>query len=149
MEASSEEIKGMTKLQAQLQQAHQVMWALHWNMKGKRFLSDHPWLDEPLEEIDEMVDWVAERIIQLGGFPLTAYEDVVRLSKTRSVISQDYSVDSAMTGILQVLKATDEVMLNTRKGLDAIDTPTGSKLDDYLGTLEKYIWMVESELREV
>ena len=45
MEASSEEIKGMIKLQAQLQQAHQVMWALHWNMKGKRFLSDHPWLD--------------------------------------------------------------------------------------------------------
>ena len=95
-----------------------------------------------------MVDWVAERIIQLGGLPLTAYEDVIRLSKTKSIISQGYSVDSAMTGVLKVLNATDEVMLNTRKGLDEIDTPTGSQLDSYLGTLEKYIWMVESELRE-
>jgi starvation-inducible DNA-binding protein len=148
MKASNEEIKGMIKLQAQLQQAHQVIWALHWNMKGERFLSDHPWLDDPLEEVDEMVDWVAERIVQLGGLPLTSYEDIVRLSVTRSAVSQDYSVDSAMSGVLQALNDTDDVMLNTRKNLDEADTPTGSKLDDYLGTLEKYIWMVGSEIKE-
>ena len=148
MKASNEEIKVMVKLQAQLQQAHQVMWALHWNMKGERFLSDHPWLDDPLEEVDEMVDWVAERIVQLGGLPLTSYEDIVRLSITRSAVPQVYSVDSAMSGVLQALNDTDDVMLNTRKNLDEVDTPTGSKLDDYLGTLEKYIWMVGSEIKE-
>jgi starvation-inducible DNA-binding protein len=113
MKASSNEIKGLKQLQAELQQAHQIIWGLHWSMFGKGFLANHPFLDDPLEEIDEMVDWVAERIVQLGDIPIDSYEEVLKLA--------------------------------TRKGLDSVDTATSSQIDAYIGTVEKYLWMISAE----
>jgi len=56
--------------QANLQQAHETAWAIHWLMRGSRFLTDHPLIDGMLEELFEETDWIAERIIQVGGMPL-------------------------------------------------------------------------------
>src|SRR5712692_10278199 len=47
-------------LQAQCKQAH-------WNVKGPTFIALHKLFDEINEDVEEYVDLIAERIVQLGG----------------------------------------------------------------------------------
>lgn len=145
MKASSNEIQGLKQLQAELQQAHQIIWGLHWSMFGKGFLANHPFLDDPLEEIDEMVDWVAERIVQLGDIPIDSYEEVLKLATSKSIESRPYSMNNAISGIKVVLSELDKALYDARKGLDSVDTATSSQIDAYIGTVEKYLWMISAE----
>src|SRR5688500_20035945 len=39
----------------------------HWNVKGLQFISLHKLFDEINEDVEEYVDLIAERIVQLGG----------------------------------------------------------------------------------
>ncbi|QNO01198.1 DNA binding protein [Lactobacillus phage Lbab1] len=145
MKASSNEIKGLKQLQAELQQAHQIIWGLHWSMFGKGFLANHPFLDDPLEEIDEMVDWVAERIVQLGDIPIDSYEEVLKLATSKSIESRPYAMSNAISGIKVVLAELDKALYDAREKLDSRDTATSSQIDSYIGTIEKYLWMISSE----
>src|SRR3974390_3269101 len=47
-------------LQTQCKQAH-------WNVKGPNFIALHKLFDEVNEDVEEYVDLVAERAVQLGG----------------------------------------------------------------------------------
>ena len=47
-------------LQMQLKQAH-------WNVKGPNFIALHKLFDEVYAAVEEYVDLIAERIVQLGG----------------------------------------------------------------------------------
>src|SRR6476619_3798249 len=47
-------------LQLQLKQAH-------WNVKGPNFIALHELFDEVAEDVEDYVDTIAERIVQLGG----------------------------------------------------------------------------------
>src|SRR5437773_1681518 len=40
----------------------------HWNVKGPNFIALHELFDKVSEEMEEYVDLLAERIVQLGGF---------------------------------------------------------------------------------
>src|SRR6478735_3729966 len=47
-------------LQTQCKQAH-------WNVKGPQFIALHKLFDEVNEEVEDYIDLIAERIVQLGG----------------------------------------------------------------------------------
>src|SRR5882724_11655828 len=47
-------------LQTQCKQAH-------WNVKGPSFIALHKLFDEINEDVEEYVDLIAERVVQLGG----------------------------------------------------------------------------------
>ena len=47
-------------LQMQVKQAH-------WNVKGPHFIGLHELFDKIAEEVEDYVDLIAERIVQLGG----------------------------------------------------------------------------------
>jgi starvation-inducible DNA-binding protein len=64
-------------LQLQMKQAH-------WNVKGPSFIGLHKLFDEIDEAIEEYVDMIAERIVQLGGIA----EGTVRISAVRSRLTE-------------------------------------------------------------
>ena len=39
----------------------------HWNVKGPNFIALHKLFDDIVEDVDEYVDVLAERVVQLGG----------------------------------------------------------------------------------
>src|SRR5712692_4205830 len=47
-------------LQTQAKQAH-------WNVKGPNFIALHKLFDEVNEDVEEYIDLIAERVVQLGG----------------------------------------------------------------------------------
>src|SRR5215831_5918671 len=64
-------------LQLQLKQAH-------WNVKGPHFIGLHELFDKIFEEIQEYVDLIAERLVQLGGIA----EGTVRVASSRSRLDE-------------------------------------------------------------
>src|SRR5580698_10504316 len=60
-------------LQMQMKQAH-------WNVKGPSFIGLHELFDKVDESVENYVDMIAERIVQLGGIA----EGTVRIAASRS-----------------------------------------------------------------
>ena len=71
-------------LQSQCKQAH-------WNVKGDTFIALHELFDKINEDVEDYVDLIAERSVQLGG---TA-EGTVRMVAKRSLLSE-YAPPSAI-----------------------------------------------------
>src|SRR5213080_1867776 len=70
-------------LQTQCKQAH-------WNVKGPTFIALHKLFDEVNEAVEEYVDLLAERVVQLGGIA----EGTVRVAGERSRL-EEYPLDIA------------------------------------------------------
>src|SRR6201747_1134232 len=68
-------------LQTQTKQAH-------WNVKGPNFIALHKLFDEINESVEDYVDEIAERVVQLGGIA----EGTARMAANRSSLPE-YVVD--------------------------------------------------------
>src|ERR1700686_5411360 len=64
-------------LQSQVKQAH-------WNVKGPNFIALHELFDKINEEVEDYVDDIAERAVQLGGVA----EGTARMAAKRSSLSE-------------------------------------------------------------
>ena len=64
----------------------------HWNLKGPRFIMIHEMLDGFRTDLDEHVDTIAERAVQLGGTALGTSQTVVRTSTLDPYPTNIYSV---------------------------------------------------------
>lgn len=147
---SNEYINMLQVTQANLQQAHETAWAIHWLMRGSRFLTDHPLIDGMLEELFEETDWIAERIIQVGGMPLTSLNQVIQnttINDVPSVYNDD--TNDSVKQLVDIFEALDDTYNNLHSGAsDAGDVVTTSQVEQYLGYVEKTIWMLNSELNK-
>jgi len=70
-------------LQTQMKQAH-------WNVKGPNFIGLHELFDDIDEAVEEYVDLIAERIVQLGGIA----QGTARVAASRSHLDE-YPLDIA------------------------------------------------------
>src|SRR5215510_14548141 len=64
-------------LQTQCKQAH-------WNVKGPNFIALHELFDKINEDVEDYVDMVAERAVQLGGIA----EGTARMAVKRSSLAE-------------------------------------------------------------
>src|SRR5262252_9270677 len=60
-------------LQTQMKQAH-------WNVKGPSFIALHELFDKVNEDVEDYVDLIAERVVQLGGIALGTARSIVSRS---------------------------------------------------------------------
>lgn len=147
---NNEYINTLQATQANLQQAHETAWAIHWLMRGSRFLTDHPLIDDMLEELFEETDWIAERIIQVGGMPLTSLNQVIQnttINDVPSVYNDD--TNDSIKQLVEIFESLDETYnaLHTSASENK-DVVTTSQVEQYLGYVEKTIWMLNAELNK-
>src|SRR6058998_1707902 len=74
----NERLADAIDLQTQAKQAH-------WNVKGPQFIALHKLFDEVHDAVEEYVDLLAERVVQLGGIA----EGTVRMVAERTELT-DY-----------------------------------------------------------
>jgi starvation-inducible DNA-binding protein len=116
----------------------------HWNVKGAQFIALHKLFDEIAEDVDEYVDLIAERAVQLGGVA----DGTARQVAERSSLDE-YSATGG--GREHVHAVADVLATFARLAREAIEIAAGAKDQDTSdifteisrGT-DKWLWMVEA-----
>ena len=127
-------------LQTQTKQAH-------WNVKGPHFIALHELFDKVNADVEDYVDLVAERAVQLGG----AVEGTVRSVAKRSTLAEYPlktgtgrqhvdALSSALAAFAKVIRSAIEE--SDRSG----DEGTNDIFIEISRGVDKWLWMVEAHL---
>ena len=120
----------------------------HWNVTGKSFAELHKFLEGQYEEMQEIIDGVAERTRKVGGNALGSLKEF--LQKTRLKESPGGKHDAI--SMLKNLLADHEAMIRElRKDLELCDKKyhdmgTTDFLTGLMEQHEKMAWMLRSYL---
>jgi starvation-inducible DNA-binding protein len=128
-------------LQTQTKQAH-------WNVKGPNFIALHELFDKLNEDVEDYVDEIAERAVQLGGVA----EGTARMAAKRSSLSEypANTVDgrSHVEALSSALAAFGR---SARKGIDQAnefgDLDTADLFTGISRGIDKWLWFVEGHLQ--
>ena len=117
----------------------------HWNVKGPSFIALHELFDKLAEEIEEHVDAIAERAVQLGGVTQGTLQEIQR--KTTLPV---YPTD-IFDGTAHVAALSDSYAVFGKAVREAIETAdkAGDKDTSDLFTQvsrasDKALWFIES-----
>jgi starvation-inducible DNA-binding protein len=129
-------------LQTQCKQAH-------WNVKGPTFIALHKLFDEINEEVEEYVDLLAERVVQLGGIA----EGTARVVAERSTLDVYPLVlaggDQHVEALATALAAFGR---GARLGIDEMaelgDADSTDILTEISRGIDKWLWFVEAHQQD-
>ena len=125
-------------LQTQMKQAH-------WNVKGPNFIGLHELFDDIDEAVEEYVDLIAERIVQLGGIA----EGTARVAASRSRLPE-YPLDIAdgSAHVEAVARALSTFGHDARNTIDEAaslnDADTADIFTEISRGIDKWLWFVEA-----
>lgn len=128
-------------LQTQCKQAH-------WNVKGPTFIALHKLFDEINEEVEEYVDLLAERVVQLGGIA----DGTARSVAERSTLAEYPRLLTSGEGHVDALSSALATFASgTRKAIDQVDQLEDADSVDILTEIsrgvDKWLWFVEAHLQ--
>ena len=129
-------------LQSQTKQAH-------WNVKGPQFIALHKLFDEVNAAVEDYVDLIAERIVQLGGIAAGTARVVAEVSEL-----DEYPLDIA--GGAEHVKALSGALAafgsRIRLAADEIDDLGDANSVDLCTEvsrgIDKWLWFVEAHLQD-
>jgi len=118
----------------------------HWNVKGPQFIALHKLFDEVAADVDEYVDLLAERAVQLGGVA----DGTARQAVERSTLDE-YAATAGGGGREHVHAVADALSTfgrAARQGIEAAakagDQDTCDILTEISRGVDKWLWMVEA-----
>lgn len=117
----------------------------HWDIRGRFFRDLHPAYDEFIDMIFPAIDEQAERLVALGGTPLSAPADLAKYSvvKVPSEIIRDArsQVAELVADLTRVGKGYRD---DSMAADDAKDPATADLYNGYAGTIDKIRWMLQA-----
>ena len=128
-------------LQTQCKQAH-------WNVKGRSFIGLHKLFDDINTDVEEYVDLLAERLVQLGGVA----EGTARCAAERSSLPE-YPLDIAegrehVDALSTALSAFGKSCRHEIETTDELgDADTTDLLTEISRGVDKWLWFVEAHLQ--
>jgi len=126
-------------LQTQMKQAH-------WNVKGPTFISLHELFDKVNEDVEEYVDDLAERLVQLGGVAhgtarhVAAHSTLPEYPAARDGHQHVEAVSAALAAFGKSVRAAIDVS----DGLK--DRDTADLFTEISRGVDKWLWFVEAHL---
>ncbi len=125
-------------LQLQMKQAH-------WNVKGPSFIGLHELFDKIDAAVEEYVDLIAERIVQLGGVA----EGTVSAVDGRSKLDEyPLALSDGMAHVAAVAKALGAFGKEARATIgeadDLDDADTADLFTEVSRGIDKWLWFVEA-----
>ena len=120
----------------------------HWNYEGDNFMEMHKFYEGQYDELEEIIDEVAERIRMLGHYPEGRMKDFLKLTRLQE---QDYTTAQAEQ-VGNLLADHESIIVNIRKVIDKVnDTWKDAGTTDFITGLmqqhEKMAWMLRSYLK--
>ena len=137
----NERLADCIDLQTQTKQAH-------WNVKGPNFIALHELFDKINEDVEDYVDDIAERAVQLGGVA----EGTARTVAKRSSLSEYPAnavdgrshVEALSTALATFGKAARKAINDAN---DLGDLDTANLFTEVSRGMDKLLWFVEAHLQ--
>jgi len=128
-------------LQTQVKQAH-------WNVKGPDFIGLHLLFDKINDDVENYVDEIAERAVQLGGVA----EGTARMVAKRSSLSEYPASAVEGRGHVEALSSALAAFgKSARKAIgeadDLGDLDTADLFTEVSRGIDKWLWFVEAHLQ--
>jgi starvation-inducible DNA-binding protein len=125
-------------LQTQCKQAH-------WNVKGPSFIALHKLFDEINEAVEDYVDLLAERVVQLGGVA----EGTVGVVRERSTLpGYPLTLTSGPEHVAAVADALAGFGRTARVGIEEmnalVDADSADILTEISRGVDQWLWFVEA-----
>lgn len=121
----------------------------HWNIEGPDFQSKHVFFESQFDQLDELVDDVAERIRSIGHYAPAS----LRLFLDLTHFTENLHEKNDSTGFIRELLTDHESLIIHLRGLIAVfadkygDAGTSDFVTTLMATHEKMAWMLRSHLR--
>ncbi len=120
----------------------------HWNVKGPNFIGLHELFDTVYEHVEDHVDLIAERIMQLGGVA----EGTLRAAAKRSGLAEyPLAIADGKEHVEALSRALAYVGETVRKSIDTADEmgdrDTADILTEISRSIDKDLWFVEAHLQ--
>ena len=121
----------------------------HWNVKGANFIALHELFDKVNEDVEDYIDLIAERAVQLGGVA----EGTARIAAKRSsLIEYPIGTTSGRDHVAALSSALASFGKSVRRAIDASnelnDADTADIFTEMSRGVDKWLWMVEAHLQE-
>ncbi len=143
---NTEYIELLNKLLASYEIHYQNLRALHWNVKGIHFFELHQKYEELYSRTQLIIDEVAERILTIGGIPLSRYSDYL----AQSILKENEAISDGTSGVRYLVNAQMTLLELEKKGLSLTeqeeDEGTNALLSDLIREKEKSNWMFSAWL---
>lgn len=138
----------LNQLVADLSQMSMVIHQTHWYMRGASFLTLHPLMDTFMDDVNDQLDEVSERLITLDGAP---YSTLKEMAENTKIKDEKGSYDRSMEERLATLVANYRYLVEVfEKGIEVAgeeeDNVTEDMFIDFKGATEKRIWMIQAHL---
>jgi starvation-inducible DNA-binding protein len=120
----------------------------HWNVQGPNFIALHKLFESQYEELDIIIDDVAERVRELGHFAVGSLKDFTSLTR----LSEHNHEFSDPNNIIQTLMEDHEAVIRSlRKDITVIsekhkDQGTADFMTGWMEQHEKMAWMLRAHL---
>jgi starvation-inducible DNA-binding protein len=119
----------------------------HWNVKGPNFIGLHELFDKINEDVEDYVDDIAERVVQLGGVA----EGTARTAAKRSSLAENpaKAVDghSHVEALSSALAAFGAARKAINQSNDLGDLDTADLFTEVSRGIDKWLWFVEAHLQ--
>jgi len=127
-------------LQTQMKQAH-------WNVKGPTFISLHELFDKINEDVEDYVDLIAERAVQLGG----TVRGTARQVASRSTLTEYPTAKDGRQHVEAVTAALASFGKGARMAIDESDglgdKDTADIFTEISRGVDKWLWFVEAHFQ--
>ncbi|MBV8253323.1 MAG: DNA starvation/stationary phase protection protein [Chitinophaga sp.] len=120
----------------------------HWCVTGPDFHNKHLFFESQYQELDEMIDNIAERIRALGHFPPTTLKEFLALTHLTEMTRENNDSNGF---IKDLLHDHESILIHLRENINSYaNTFHDAGSSDYItGLLEKHekmAWMLRAHL---
>lgn len=121
----------------------------HWNVEGPDFHTKHLFFESQYEQLDEIMDSVAERIRSLGHYAPATLKSFLELTHLSEVL---HSKNDGAGFIKELLSDHESLIIHLRENINIFannfkDLGTSDYVTGLMETHEKMAWMLRSHLK--
>lgn len=117
----------------------------HWNLKGPQFIAVHEMLDGFRTQIDDFVDTMAERVVQLGGTAMGTTQVVAKATRLAAYPTDIYAIPDHLVALIERYSAfANAVRENIDQSAEAGDADTADIFTEGSRALDKALWFLEA-----